>query len=354
MARGPRGPNRSTLRKRIEALSETYEPRMRRAFLEAIEDVVSRAELGRIIEALERGDIEAAIRAMHLDPAAFRLLETTKAEAFEAGGRATVDSMPVLRSLAGDRIVIRFDVRNPRAEAYLSGRSGSLISNAGGLSDRLFAEQVSSLRTAMTNGLQAGRNPRSVALDMIGRMDRATGRRVGGSIGLSNPQQAAVERARAALLSGDKKAMKQYLTLQRRDRRFDAMVNRAIADGKAVSPDMVDRAIGRYSDRLLQLRGETIARTEIQGALAKSKDEAFRQAVDSGGVTENQVKKVWMATNDARKRDNHWAMNGMRVGLNEVFPNGLLHPHAEGAPPEEVINCRCTYEHVIDFLADLD
>lgn len=354
MARAPRGPNRSTLRKRIEALSETYEPRMRRAFLEAIEDVVSRAELGRIIEALERGDIEAAIRATHLDPAAFRLLDATRAEAFEAGGRATVDSMPVFRAPAGDRIVIRFDVRNPRAEAYLSGRSGSLISNAGGLSDRLFAEQVSTLRTAMTNGLQAGRNPRSVALDMIGRMDRTTGRRVGGSIGLSNPQQSAVERARAALLSGDKKAMKQYLTLQRRDRRFDAMVNRAIVDGKAVSPDMVDRAIGRYSDRLLQLRGETIARTETLGALARSQDEAFRQAIDAGALTEGQVQKVWIATKDARTRDTHRAIDGERVPLNQPFSNGLMYPHAEGAPAEHVINCRCTFEHVVDFLQDLD
>jgi SPP1 gp7 family putative phage head morphogenesis protein len=330
-----RRPTRVQLRRRFEAIADEWEPVARAAFLSAVNDIASNVELGRIAEALERGDIDAAIRAVHLDPAAFRGLEAAITEAYGAGGAAAVGGMPVLRDPSGGRVIVRFDVRAPRAEAYLREHGAALVT-------RIVEDQRQALRVALTEGMVQGRNPRAVARDLRG------------VIGLTERQAAAVEKSRSALLSGDTDGMRNYLQLERRDRRFDRTVAAAIREGRAVPREAVERITRRYGARLLDLRAETIARTEMLEALARSKEEAFRQAIDTGAVQATQVKKRWIATTDARTRDSHAAVNGEVVALDQPFSNGLRYPHEEGAPVEEVVNCRCTYEHTIDFLAGFE
>ena len=91
-------------RERFEQLVSTYEPAVRLAFLDAI-DIVLR----RVIERLERGDINGAVAAMHLDPAAFRPLDESIRQAFNGGGVATVEQMRALKDSEGNRVVVRFD-----------------------------------------------------------------------------------------------------------------------------------------------------------------------------------------------------------------------------------------------------
>jgi hypothetical protein len=62
-------------RDRFEQLVSTYEPMLRTAFFEAIDDIRSNIVLRRVVESLERGDVKDAIAAMNLDEAAFRPLE---------------------------------------------------------------------------------------------------------------------------------------------------------------------------------------------------------------------------------------------------------------------------------------
>lgn len=341
-----RRPTRRQIQREFDLLAAKWETELQKAFFAAVSEIASTAELGRIVEALKVGDIDAAIRAIHLDPAAFRILDRAKEAAFEAGGRKTVEYMPALRDAAGQQVVIRFDIRNPRAEQYLRQHSSGLIS-------RIVSEQQTTIRETLETGLRAGRNPRSTALDLIGRLDRTTGRRVGGTIGLSGPQQQAVTRARLAMESGNVQGMERYLGYARRDKRFDATVMRAIKEKRPLSKDMVDRIAGRYSDRLLQLRGETIARTETLQALSSSQDIAYRSAIDSGAIQSHQVKKQWISTTDNRVRDKHRAINGERVGIDDTFSNGLRYPHQEGAPADQVVNCRCTAQYLVDFLDDV-
>lgn len=203
-----------------------------------------------------------------------------------------------------------------------------------------------------------GRNPRDTALDIVGRINRATGVREGGILGLNSGQTDAVIRARAELLSGDTAQLRNYLTRGRRDKRFDRLVMQAIRDGKPVAKADVDRITARYKDRLLQLRGEMIARTETLASLNAGKEESIRQLVDSGKVQRSQVKKVWRATGDDRTRDSHMALNGVEVGLDQPFISPLtgaqmMHPHdtSRGAPASETIGCRCFYEIKIDYFA---
>lgn len=214
------------------------------------------------------------------------------------------------------------------------------------------------MRLAVEAGQIEGRNPRGTALDITGRINRATGRREGGIIGLNTAQTDAVIRARQELLSGDPAQLRNYLTRARRDKRFDRLVAKAIKDGKPVAKADVDRIVGRYKDRLLQLRGETIARTETLAGLNAGKQEGIRQLIDSGKVQRSQVKKIWRATGDSRTRDSHMALNGAEAGIDEAFVSPLtgarmLFPHdtSLGAPASETIQCRCYFEIKIDYFA---
>lgn len=340
MARKP------TLRQRFEALVDVHEPAIAAAFRAAIQDIQDSAQIGVMVARLEAGDVDGAFRAIGMDPAAFRPLDRAILAAYEAGGAATVGTMPRFIAPDAGQVIVRFDVRNPRAEAWLADHSSTMVT-------RIIEDQRVAVRAALREGMEAGTNPRRVALDIVGRVNRATGKREGGVLGLTSPQERYAASARRELLSGDPEQMQNYLNRGRRDRRFDRSVLKAIKEGRAVDPAIAEKAVTRYEAALLNLRGEIIGRTEALGSLHESQAEAWRQAVESGAVDPQNVVKVWIATKDGRTRDTHAAMDRQTVGLNERFSNGLMYPCEPGGPPSEVIACRCTMVTRIDFSAGL-
>lgn len=339
-------PHHPTIRQRLAALLDRYEPELRAAFMAAIDDIRSQAEVGRIAALLERGDIDGAIRAVHLDPAAFRAFERAIADAYMGGGTAAVAGLPALTGPDGGRVILRFNSRSPRAERWLTQHSSTLVT-------RIVEDQRTTIRTALTEGMALGNNPRTTALNVVGRINRATGRREGGLLGLSAPQERYVANARAELLSGDPERLRAFLGRVRRDKRFDRTILKAINDGTPVPRETVNRIIGRYSDSLLQLRGETIARTEAIASLNQSRTEAMRQAIDTGAIRREDVRKVWISTKDGRTRDSHRALDTESVGLDERFSNGLEYPGDPMGDVSEVANCRCVMLTRIDFLANV-
>lgn len=211
-------------------------------------------------------------------------------------------------------------------------------------------------RGAIRKGIEDGRNPRSVALDLVGRINPATKAREGGFIGLTRAQQGYAENARDELRQLDRA----YLDRGLRDKRFDRSVLAAIKAGKPLSETEITRIVGRYSDRLLEFRGDAIARTESLNALRAGRHEGHLQVLDSGKVQNDQIERVWDTTIDGRQRDDHAAMNGQTVmGLFEPFtaPDGsrLMFPGdtSLGAGADQVINCRCFASIRIDFLKGL-
>lgn len=344
---------RLTPREQFEQLISGFEPLIRKAFEDAVADIRSNVQLRRIIERLERNDIIGAIDALNIDRAAFNPVEDAIRQAFNAGGTAAVGGMPALRDPEGHRLIIRFDVRNLGAERWLAEHSSTLVAN-------IAADMREAARVALTAGMEAGRNPRATALDVVGRLNRATGRREGGILGLTSTQTEYVASMRQRLLSGDPAEMRKVLSMTRRDKRFDKTILKAIAEGKPVPADMVARMTGRYSDSLLLLRGETIARTESMAALGQSQEDAFQQAIDKGTIRADQIEGTWHTAGDKRVRDSHEGMDGQKVGWKQPFrsPSGalLLHPGdtSLGAGPAEVCNCRCWRELKVNFFAGLE
>jgi hypothetical protein len=332
-------------RERIALFVETWDAVLRAAFLAVIDEIVSKITLRLIVEAMERRDLSAAMNAMNMDREAFGPFETALADAFNAGGVMAAEDMN-LREPDGSRIVFRFGVRNPEAEALLREHSSSLVT-------RIVDEQRDNIRTALEEGLSRGDNPRTTALDIVGRVSRVNGTRQGGVIGLSAPHLATVGKARLALSSGDVAGMRAYLALERRDKRFDATIRKAIDEARPVPAEAAAKITGRLSDSYLKLRGDTIARTETLTSLNSSRNEAMRQAIASGKVDARFVTKIWRATFDRRTRDTHAGLNGKSVSFDAAFISTsgarLRYPGDPESPGSEHINCRCTIELKIDY-----
>ena len=302
----------------------------------AIRDLTRQVEIQKLLLALERRDLDAAMQAMHIDRAAFQPLEAKLVEAFTAGGQGAVATMPAAVSIG-----FRFDPGNQRAAAIIRETAATLIT-------RLTQGEIDQARAFLADGMARGAGPRSVALDLVGRTSRATGNREGGLIGLSGPYRDYVATARAELASTDPALLRNYLTRNQRDRRYDKAVARAIQTGKPVPPEIARTAVTRYSARLVRLRGEVIARTEGLPAIRAAKHEAYQQLADDGRIDVMDIVRGWSTTEDGRQRDTHDAMNGQEVraldmpftspsGAQMMFPGDT----SRGAPASEIVACRC-------------
>lgn len=337
---------RPTQAEQWEALLSRYDAEIRDAFLEAIADMTDTVRIEDVASALERGDLAAAIDAMQLEGTAFRKLDEAVRQAYITGA---VDAAAAIVGPPGGRLVIRFDTRNLRAEAWLRDHSSNLVT-------RIIAEQRDSVRAALVSGMERGLNPMQTALDIVGRINRGTGRRAGGVIGLSAPQERTMAWVRAGFRASDPDAMRRYLGLARRDRRYDRIIGEAIRSGKLAAAD-AKRISDRLADRYLKLRGDVIGRTESLASLNAGRTEAFAQAAEKAGIEQEHITRAWSATMDKNTRDSHMAMHQQTVkGLTAPFVSPttgarLMFPGdtSLGAPGEETIQCRCRVDLKVDW-----
>lgn len=329
---------KDTKRNFLKILDETW-PGLRTAFVQSMSQVRSNIALRALEQAIERGDVQAAFSALRMDEAALYALDEALAAAVVAGGRYQMESVvhSTRRLPQGRRVVQSFGGRNERAERIIRDIGAKLVTEVVEDTKAMLAEVI-------RGGLEAGSNPRKTALEIGGRM--VNGSRKGGLVGLHSQQAGYVQNMRGEL--ADPAKMANYFTRTRRDKRFDSAVRRAMSEGRALSQADIDRIAGRYSDRLLSLRGQTIARTETIKALNAGRQEAIDQLVESpnNDIAAANVTKTWQDTGDGRTRPSHMAADGQKVGKDEAFIVGgyrLRYPGdtSLGAPGGETINCRC-------------
>lgn len=340
---------------RIERLITQLEPQVRDAFLAAVISGRDAVDMRALEAALQAGNIARAVELMTLPQGVLFPLDQALVGAFAAGGATVTESA----RRAG--VVFGFDGRHPRAEAWVRDHVGTLITN---IARSQREATTMAVRNVIEQQLVAGVAPRTAALDIVGRVDRATGQRVGVILGLDVP--------RADRLLTVSNAMRtpegvQSIVVQSRDTgalsvkyKVNAATRlrilRAYRAGTAVPEAERIISLKQYGNQILLERGETISRTEAITALRAGRAEAFEQAIDQGLVEREKLVKVWSATMDDRTREDHQAMNGVSVREGELFTlldgSQMEYPGdtSHGAPAEQVINCRCYTSYQVEWI----
>lgn len=328
--------------KLFAALIAKLKPSMRRAFEQSVKDLREGVDWTLLLKELSDNNVDGAIRALNIEPAAFHVYGEEIKRAYSAGGTlaaTTVNPPP------GTKVSFRFDMTNERAEAWIRRNVGDKIKVE-------VDDQIYQSRTAILQGYAKGQHPTVIAKSLIG--EKVNGKRVGGILGLDPYRQGHVDRMRAKLESGDPKQLRSVLDLALRDQRSDGKIIAAIKSGKPLKAADIDAMVMRYSDRMLKRRAEDIARTETGAAVMGARKDEWNQALDKLGKPPEAIIKTWRYGGGAKDpRWWHERMNGKSVrGLETHFemPNGARMKHAldlDGGA-KECVNCTCDTTFRID------
>jgi uncharacterized protein with gpF-like domain len=237
-------------------------------------------------------------------------------------GRQEMQTLAEQEGIAGAGVGISFNPTSPQViEAMQRSRMQFIV--------EMSADQRLAINQALAQAMREGQTAQEAAL------------RLREALGLTSYQQTMVENYRTLLETNNRQALDREL----RDRRYDRGLENAIEEGEILPQDRIDVMVGRYQERLLAMRAETIARTEAGRVLEETRYLSTQQAIDEAGIPRTLAVKQWVATNDDRTRDTHTSMDGQARLIDDYFdsPSGaqLMHPHDSNAPASETINCRC-------------
>lgn len=299
---------------RLDALIRKWERVLGNRFLVMVSGIKETAAVEELIVLLQGGRITEAVS----------LIDEHVARFAGATNEAFVDSATDTARFLEDKLafIIDFDRTNFRAVNVMRQRSLRVI--------RQFTEeQRVATRQALTRGIEAGVNPRAQA------------RAFRDSIGLTSRQERAVANYRRLLEENDSAVLDRRL----RDKRFDGSVRRALREGQPLGRQQIDKMVGRYRERWVKFRSETIARTESLAAVHEGKNEMYNQAYESGKIDPSKVTRIWNTSIDGREREHHADMHLQEREPNVPFTSGLgnslMFPGDTNAPAEERADCRC-------------
>lgn len=315
-------------RAELDRLLAGLDKTVRAAFEDAIRRHAARINLVALADALRRGDIATAVEIAALKPRDVALISETLRGAYFSAGNLVGGNGPGVLGL------FQFDGTRPEAMAWAAQNSARLVT-------RLTEESRDAVRQTIAGGIDMNRPAQSVARDIAGK--RVGSVRVGSIVGLTGPQAASIARARAGLSSGNPAALREYLKLALRDRRFDKQVRKAIKEGRGIQGADLDRMLEAHKVKALGYRGKVIAQAETFKAAAAGRDHSYRQMLELDGVTGVSVR--WQHNLSAEPRVDHIAMSGtvVQIGQPFVFPDGttMRYPHDDTAPARHVIGCKC-------------
>ena len=327
----------------LNQIQKNQEREIYRAFMDAIGEVKDQSIISEIAHLIDAGDIDGVIDLLQLSPATYAKLEESIRVTYAVGGATGATQLGKIPTPKGT-LVLRFDTRAPAAEKWLRELSSTRIVEIGN-------ETREVARSLMTQGLAEGRGPRSLALDLVGRVDPISRNRIGGSIGLTDSQSQWAINARKEL----EELNPNYLTRKLRDKRLDSAFKKAIESGKPMPQNQIDAAVSRLQARTLKYRGENIARTESLSALSQGQNQAIAQALDVAELDAEFTKKSWDATGDSDTRPDH---SHAELEYSEGIPfdqpfivggRAMQFPRDPAGGASQVINCRCRLKTVVDF-----
>lgn len=325
-------------------------PEIQRIFLEVMQGIVDDAILAEMIKAIENNDLDALIRSSGFTPATLNPILDAIEEAYRLAAESTVDGWPKVIPTASGPVMFTFNMRNPDVEERLRDHSSELIT-------RITDEVRENIRYTLEQGMVRGDNPRTTALDIVGRVNPSTKKREGGIIGLTENQTKWVTTVQRNL----EQLNPRYLEMGLRDKRFDKTVKKAISEGKPLSKDTVEKLVTAYKNKALKYRAEMIARTEASQAFSRAEWDAHMQLVNDGVVDRKYILKWWDDTEDSRTRSSHNFLGNKYnkktpISMDEPFVSmtgaKMNHPgdSSLNAPASELINCRCKAVYRVEWI----
>ena len=327
----------------LNQIQKKQEREIYNAFVSAIGEVKDQAVISELANLINMGDVDGVIDLLQLSPATYEKLEESIRTTYAIGGATGASQLGRIPTPKGT-LVLRFNTRAPAAEKWLSELSSTRIVE-------ISNETRNVVRSLLTQGITDGRGPRSVALDLVGRIDPITRKRVGGAIGLTDAQSGWAINARKEL----EELNPNYLTRQLRDKRLDGAFKKSIESGTPMPASQIDAAVSRLQARTLRYRGETISKTEALSALTQGQSEAISQALTIGDIDGDFTIKFWSASGKANERVEH-------VAVESNYPEGLpydqpfivdgvamQHPRDPAGGAKNVINCGCMLITKINF-----
>lgn len=321
----------------IEDLIRTWEPRLREAFMNTIRDIRDAARIERLARLIEAGNLDGVIAELGLEAASFRPFESVIYAAYESGGVDITVRISRLTRGAVARPV--FDPRTPASVAWLTDHATRLIREITEDQRELVRQRLAPLASGQDRMI-TGETPQKIALDLVGRINRATRRREGGIIGLTSSQAKWVRNYEEELRG--ERPLSGALDRALRDKRFDRRIERALRTGEPIPEETIQKMVAAYRNRALRRRGEAIAQNEAHQLLHRAQFEAWDQAIQRGVVPETRVRRFWRDRADARVRPWHSEvkhMNAKGVALRQAFQTPVgpaMNPGWEFEP-----GCRC-------------
>lgn len=329
-------------------------PAVQKIFLEAMQKIVDRAAIQEMVIAIELNDPERLFRATGFSSASLNPILDAIEKIYLDAAETTSSTFPQRIRTPTGLMMFQFDMRNPRVEEDLKRFSSALVT-------RITDEARDNVREILQQGMIAGKNPRKTALDIVGRIDPVTKKRIGGVIGLTNNQTRWVQNTERYLNSLDPT----YFNLKLRDKRFDSIVKKAIQNKKPLKSEDVEKIVIAYKNRALKYRAETIARTETIQSLNRGEYMAAARVIQEGGLASDAIRKYWDDAGDGKVRHSHRVMGAKYnsekgIPLDEPFEfaNGMkmMYPgdSSLGADVGEIANCRCALRMKVDFLSGVE
>lgn len=341
--------------KQLSNLIDLMIPEVKKIFIQVMQGIADEAFIDEMIKAIENNDPTALFKATGFTPAALTPILDAIDNVYQTAGETTADGFPARIRTPTGSVSFRFDIRNPAAEKDLADTSGQLIT-------QLTEDARTNVRNLLSRGMIAGDNPKTTALNIVGRIDPVTKARTGGILGLTTNQEGWVANGTRYLEQLDPT----YFDLGLRDKRFDSIVQDAIDTETPLSDDIISKLMTAYKNNALIYRGETIARTEVVQSVNKAEYTAHAIAITEGTIDASTVTRHWDDVGDKKTRHTHVALNLLYgddtagVGMNEPFisPSGaqMMYPgdRSLGASTKEIINCRCRQKIEVDWTAGVD
>ena len=327
----------------IEALAASYEPKITKAVLAMLEEQSAALDLDKLAAALASGNV-GAVMAMLVET--FGTLSDALEDAVWAAGLATAT---VINATTVGGVSFTFHRLNPFLIHWMQNYTLGLIRE-------INASTRDSVRMAITTGIQSGKGPieqarqikqivgltktqaQAVAnfraeLEGFHQKQTAGGWNLGGQISRRNNRQ-------VFALGPDGKPKDGILQRRLRDFRYDKTLNEALTSGKPLSAAKIDQMVAAYARKYRQFRAQTIARTESMRAMNMGVQEAFRQAVIDGKLSESQIRRFWKVAKDERTCETC-------APVPKLNPDGVMFGEPFKTPKGPVTlpplhpNCRC-------------